>query len=122
MVVHFKLRVYHMKPRTLTDRLDSSREAKKESIGRELMLVSVLSRIWPDSHLCLPFKPQKNLPGMVCLHSPLGVMMWRLSADELPLFDHLPLTDNHADDYKARDKEALLMLLASEGWVERSHE
>jgi hypothetical protein len=82
---------------------------------RELMLVAILSRIWP-SHRCLPRRKQKNLPEMVCVHSPAGILMWRISEQEAPLFEHLALSENHADHYRAGDKEALLLLLASSGF------
>lgn len=95
-------------------RKDASREATKAAIGRELMLVSILSRLWPGSHICEPRTPQKNLPFMVCLHSPAGPMLWRFSLQEEALFAHLGKpTENHAD-YQAGDKEALLLMLATE--------
>ena len=97
-----------------TARKEVSREATKAAVSRELMLVSILSRLWPGSHVCAPLKPQARLRYLVCLHSPAGSLLWRFDDDERDLFEHLPHSDNHAADYKAGDKEALLLLLATD--------
>ena len=95
--------------------MEAARAVTQRSITRELMLVSVLSRIWP-AHLCEPRTPQVSFPYLVCLHSPAGPLLWRLREEERPLFAHLEDGANHAKDYTAGDKEALLLLLGTEGW------
>ncbi len=94
---------------------DYERTLKRSVIDRELVLVAVLSRVWP-SHLAPPLKPQQTFKWIVCIHSPAGPMVWRVSDEELSLFDHLERSANDAKDYTAGDKLALLLLLASEGW------
>ncbi len=94
---------------------DYERILKRSVIDRELVLVAVLSRVWP-SHLAPPLKPQVTFKWIVCVHSPAGFLVWRVSDEELPLFDHLERRENDAVDYVAGDKLALLLLLATEGW------
>lgn len=99
-----------------TEKALASREATKAAVARELMLVSCLSRVWP-AHLCQPLKPQPLLKRLVCLHTPGGRLVWRLSDDELPLFSHLQDAPNDAPkDTGATGKLAVLLTLATEGW------
>lgn len=95
---------------------DLERIRKRDVLNRELLLVAVLSRVWP-AHLAPPRKPQQMFPFIVCLHSPAGHLVWRVSEEELSLFDHLERRANDAKDYTAGDKMALLLLLATEGWT-----
>ena len=93
-----------------------SREATKAAVARELMLVSILTRIWP-AYLFHPAKEQINLQYMVCLKTPAGPICWRLHESELELFEHI--TDRREKgpvNYQYGDKVALLLLLSTEGW------
>lgn len=98
---------------TMPERMHASREATKRSVARELMLVSLLSRELKGSHLCRPNRFQKNFPMLVCLHTVAGPLVWRLSHDELLLFAHLTIEDNHARVMSRGDKDAVLLTLAS---------
>jgi hypothetical protein len=100
---------------TATERMEAARNAKRSAIDRELLLVSLLSRVWP-SHLAEPRKPQRTFTWIVCVHSPAGQLVWRVSDEELSLFDHLERRENHGKDYQAGDKLARLLHLAAEGW------
>jgi hypothetical protein len=97
---------------TATERMEAARNAKRSAIGRELLLVSLLSRFWP-SHLAPPRTPQVNFAWIVCVHSPAGQLVWRVSNEELPLFAHLEERENHGKDYIGGEKEALMLLLAT---------
>jgi len=101
---------------TATELKERSREVTKAAVARELMLVSCLSRFWP-AHLCEPSKPQPTFKRLVCLHTPAGHLVWRVSDDELPLFAHLDLQANDAPKAMgSTDKLATLLLMATEGW------
>ena len=98
-----------------THRMQSSREVTKAAVGRELMLVSILSRFLP-AHLCEPLKPQPILKRLVCLHTAAGPLVWRVSDEEMPLFAHLELSANDAPEMGSTDKLAALLTMATEGW------
>lgn len=102
---------------TATERMERARGATVDAVTRELALVSILSQtVCQDSHLCEPREPQRgNLVKLVCLHTPLGYLPWRLSEDELPLFAHLPTLPNHETGRSTRtDKLAVLLELATD--------
>jgi hypothetical protein len=45
--------------------------------------------------------------------------IFKFHGSEEALFAHLETAENHATDYKARDKEALLLALATDGsWTQ----
>ena len=103
-------------PLPATVQRDSAREAKRAAMAREVMWVAIGSRIWP-TYLFRPSKPQPSFPVMVCIQSPAGDICYRLTEDELSLFEHV--TDRREvgpKDYAADDKIAALLHLASEGW------
>lgn len=112
----------------------ASREATKAAVARELMAWSIFSRVilstrslqdagW-GAYLFKPAKEQLHLTYMLCIETPAGPLCWRLRHDhenpddsEMPLFDHI--TDRREKgpiNYQAGDKEALLLLLSTEGF------
>jgi hypothetical protein len=98
-------------------RKDAARQATKAAVARELMLVSILTRFWP-AYLFHPTKEQINLPYMICLETPAGPICWRVGTDELELFAHIKRRlQTGPEHYQSGDKEALLVLLSTEGWT-----
>src|SRR6478752_4348138 len=96
-------------PLSATARKDAAREATKAAVSRELMWASIGSRIWP-SYLFKPRQEQQNFPALVCIESPAGCIVYRLSLDELDLFEHI--TDRRQEgptDYEAGDKVIALL-------------
>lgn len=94
----------------------AAREATKAAVARELMLASILTRVWP-AYLFKPIKVQVNLPAMLCLETPAGPICWRLGIDELELFTHIQdRREDGPEGYEVGDKEARLLLLSTEGW------
>lgn len=101
---------------TTQERIEGARNATKAALNRELVLVSILSRLW-TAHLCPPLKADTRFPWLVCLHTPAGPLVWRVSDEEVALFGHLDRSANDAPaDSSPLDKMATLLLMASEGW------
>ena len=96
-----------------TERMEAARRTSRMAVTRELLFVAILSRLWPDSHRCYVPTGERA----ICLHSPAGLLVWRLLDDEEPmLFEHLPYREADSDDPKGRNKLACLLHLATEGW------
>lgn len=101
---------------TNLERIESARNATKSALTRELVLVAILSRIWP-SYLCPPRRPDARFPWLVVLETPADPLVWRVSDEEAALFSHLDRrTTNAKVDGSPLDKMATLLLMASEGW------
>lgn len=98
-----------------TERAARSREATKAAIARELLYVGILARLWP-SYVTDAVKPEQNphLPYLLVVETPAGTIVWRLTAEEVAFFDHLPIRQN--DGFQADDKIGVLYALAAEGW------
>jgi hypothetical protein len=94
--------------------MERSRQATKHVVARELLMAGVLARVWP-AYITEPIKPQPGFPFLLCLESPQGLLVWRLSAEEAPFFDYLPTRRNSGQ--KAEDKVAAMFTLAAEGWT-----
>jgi hypothetical protein len=110
------------KQQSVSHRLLRSREVTRHVVARELLYAGILARIWP-AFLTEPTVPQVNFPALLCIESPAGLLVWRLSADELAGFqDWIPYRDNPGTP--AEDKFAALYALAMEGWetIERVYE
>ncbi len=103
-------------PRPLTERLEASRSVKTDAITRELLWAAIGSRIWP-AFITLPWKRQTGeFTHMLCIDSPAGRIAYRLRADELPMFEHLPRKENDGLECGAGDKLSRLLHLATDGW------
>lgn len=98
---------------TATERMERSREATKRVTARELLYAGVLARIWP-SYVTEPSKPQPGFPFLLCIESPTGLLVWRLTEDESQGFRWLSCRPN--DGRPSEDKDAALYALAMEGW------
>lgn len=101
----------------VTTRLATARAATKRALQRELLYAGILARLW-SSYLVLP-KPERKdnqeFPCILCVDSPAGKLLWRLSPDELVQFEWLgtPL-ENHGE--YVDDRTPVLLHLAAEGW------
>lgn len=104
-----------------TERMEAARRSTKTAITRELLMVSIMSRIWP-AHLCdvkTWSTDQQQFVNVtsVCLHTPAGNLVWRLlNQDEALVFEHLKHAPADSDDPKGSLKLAALLHLATEGW------
>lgn len=76
--------------------------------------MAIIGRLGWQSYITEPRTKQANFPAVLMLKTPAGWLAWRLSDEELPLFDHLEKRPN--DGTQQEDKEAVLLHLASEGW------
>ena len=106
-----RLAEYERKP--ATSRMQGARRAKRDAIDRELLLVAILTHLWP-AHLAPPSKPQRAFSHVLHIETPAGRLCYRLTEDELPLFDHLS-TWTKPDPTPQDDKIAVLSVL-SKGW------
>jgi hypothetical protein len=97
-----------------TERMQRSRAVTQTAMTRELLYAGVLARVWP-SYLTEPIKPQPNMPALLCVESPAGLLVWRLSLEELDGFkEWLPYRPN--DRRPSEDKLVALQVLAFDGW------
>jgi len=103
--------------KTATDRMEAARAVKNAVLDREMMLVSLITRMpgW-TSYLCSPIVPQQNFPFMVCVETPAGMLMWRVHRDEMQLFSHLKARVNTGAKQTSEDKLLTLQRLATDGW------
>lgn len=100
---------------TATERMKAARAVKRDAVKRELRWVSIASRFWP-SCLMPPRNAQSAYPWICIIDSPAGRIAYRVSAEEVPLFDHLKRKRN--DGVEARPKLDTLTALAMDGWKE----
>lgn len=107
----------HTVTKTATERLEGSRDVKDDTIVRELMWVAIVCRmgIW-DAWRSPPSLSQKMFPEMLHIESPSGRIVYRLTAEEIPMFEHLERRDNDGVACTGGDKMARLLHLATEGW------
>lgn len=100
--------------RTATDRAERSRDATKRAIARELMMACILARVWP-SYLTTPRYVNAEYPLLLCVSSPSGLLVWRVSLEERPLVeDWLPLRARTTE--MPVDRLPILQALAENGW------
>ena len=99
-----------------TERAKRSRAATQAVTARELLYAGILSRLWP-SYITKPTKPGQNptFTFLLCVETPVGLIVWRLSEDEAIFFDWIEERPN--DGRKAEDKQHTLHTLASNGWA-----
>ena len=95
-------------------RAERSRQATKAATARELCYAGILARVWP-SYITEPIKPQPHFPFLLCVESPAGLLVWRLSDEEVVMFQYLPCRKN--DGRKAEEKVPALLSLAADGWL-----
>lgn len=95
--------------------MERSRQRTKIVVARELLYVGILARLWP-SWLAKPLKPKANpaFPHILCIDTPAGLLVWRLTDEEVEFFDYVDRREN--DGRSAEDKEGALYALVSEGW------
>ncbi len=94
-------------------RAERSREATKAAITRELLYAGVLSRLWP-AYLTQPCRDNPVFPWLLCVESPIGVIVWRLTEEERPFFEWI--TDYRTNTgERAHDRIAILMALSADG-------
>ena len=103
----------YRRPTSATERMDSARAVKQETVTRELCWASIASRFWPAC-LMKPRIEQLNYPFLCAIETPAGRIVYRVSLEELPLFEHLERKPNDGADQT--DKAAALLALAVNGW------
>ena len=101
-----------------TEKMERSRERTKAVVARELLYAGILARLWP-SWITTPTKVKQNpaFPLLLCIDTPAGFLVWRLTEHEADFFDYVTRLDN--DGRAADDKESTLYALAAHGWYER---
>jgi hypothetical protein len=100
---------------TATEKMERSRATTKYVAARELLYAGILARIWP-AFLTEPKQPQVNFPALLCVESPVGLLVWRLTLEELEGFKETGLKYRANPGMPAEDKMAALYALAMEGW------
>ena len=105
----------HTATQTASERLTAARAVKDDAIVRELCWAAIGSRLWP-SFITAPSKPQKSFPWLLCIDSPAGRLVYRLSEEEREMFTHLEERENDGVPCSGGDKQARLLHLALEGW------
>ena len=99
-----------------TEKMERSRERTKAVVARELLYAGILARLWP-SWITTPTKVKQNpaFPLLLCIETPAGLLVWRLSEAESVFFDYV---ERRANDGRPADhKEGTLYALASDGWT-----
>lgn len=99
---------------TATERMERSRATSRMAMARELMMAGILARLWP-SYLTTPKIPNEEYPLLLCVESPAGRLIWRLSIDELAFFEDWISTQPRVDETPA-DRLPVLQSLAENGW------
>jgi hypothetical protein len=101
-----------------TSRAERSRETTRAATARELLYAGVLSRVWP-SYLTVPRRPNADYPWLLCVESPVGVIVWRLATDEREFFEWVTEERPNAGE-RAHDRTAILMALSADGGATRA--
>ncbi len=100
---------------TATQRAERSRAATRLSIARELMTAGIFARIWP-AYLTTPKIQNDTFPLLLCVESPAGLLVWRLSVDERAFFeDWIRLRPSNGE--APSDRLPILQNLAANGWT-----
>lgn len=101
-------------PQPATVRMEAARRVKQDAITRELLLVSCLTRFWP-ARLMRPSSPQASFTWLLELDTPAGMVFWRVTDDEEPLFAHVEHRETKSRA-PAIDKTSVLLSLATVGF------
>jgi hypothetical protein len=101
-----------------TARAERSRATTRAATARELLYAGVLSRVWP-AYLTAPVKPNDGYPWLLCVESPVGVIVWRLAIDEREFFEWVTEERPNAGE-RAHDRTAILMALSADGGASRA--
>jgi len=100
---------------TATDRAERSRATTRHVMARELMYAGILARLWPqEAYLTTSRLPSDMFPSLLCVTTPAGPLVWRISTDEEPFFDWLPRRSRTNE--AATDRLPVLQNLAANGW------
>lgn len=95
-------------------RAERSRAATKAATARELLYAGILARLWP-SYVTTVIRENPEFPWLLCVESPVGLLIWRLSIEERPFFEWIAEKPNAGE--RAIDRTPLLMALAADGWI-----
>lgn len=102
-------------PISATARAERSREVTKAALARELWYAAILARLWP-AYIANDSRENPSFPHVLCVDSPAGLLTWRMSADELDLFEFLDVPRKNLP-IAPRDRQPVLMALAANGWT-----
>ena len=98
--------------RTATARAEAARRRTDQALTRELLWATHASYRWP-SCLMAPAKPQPAFPALLVIDTPVGRVVYRLTAEELESGLYAHLGDIRPNDKKpADDKIGVLWQLA----------
>ena len=98
----------------MAERAARSRAATQAALVRELLYASILSTFWP-AHICPAKRANDEYKHVLCVQTPAGLLTWRVTAEELSLFEHLPRREQAIN---ATDRTAILLALATDLLVE----
>lgn len=95
----------HSRALSASDRLKRARDRTHKFRGETLALVGLLVRMWP-AHTCLAKRPNADgeFERVVCVHTPQGILSWKLSRDEEARFDALPMRDSDCEAPSQRQR------------------
>ena len=100
--------------RSATHRMEAARNTSQRIISERNRLVSVLAALYP-SHLCdisTEANPDAKFTAIVCIHTPVGQIAWKLPETEIGLFKGLPRKPNDWDGHTTEQKHERITALA----------
>jgi hypothetical protein len=77
------------------------------------MTGGILARLWP-AYLIDWTDRNPEYAYLLCVESPAGLLVWRLTGDELPLFEYLPRRARTSE--RPIDRLPIMQALAAHGW------
>lgn len=107
----------HTTEQSVSERLEAARKVKAYAIAREIAWAAIVVRagLWP-AWVSIPTKEQKSFPYILNIETPAGRLIYRLSGEEIDMFRDLEERPNDGLGGGWEEKQAILTLLASEGW------
>lgn len=96
-------------------RAKKARLTAQNVYARELLMARILTRLWPSY---VTDWDNQDYPYLLCVGSPIGRLVWRLSESERQLFADFVV--NERKDEWPHDRTPTLQALAEHGWPSKS--
>lgn len=96
-----------------TARAERARANTQRAMARDLFAGGVFARVWP-SYLVDSSDLNAAYPWLLCVESPAGLMVWRLTDEEMPFVAYLPRRQRTTE--RPEDRLPILQALAEHGW------